>query len=269
MSFLDPVLNPVFQPLLSISSFLAILVLALVISLLITLVYKYMTNQEEMKRLKDQQKDFQKRMKGLRSEPQEMMKVQKEAMKVNMEYMKHSFKPTLITMLPIILIFGWMNAHLAFEPINPADVYSVSAIFDEKLSGEAELVLDEGTEFAVDQSTGKISSSKQTISEDTRWYLKSTMGEHFLIVKFNDIEETKKVLITDEASYEEPLSTYDSAIEKIRINYNKLKPLNDLLSSKGKKANFSIFGWQPGWLGIYIVLSIIFSVGLRKVLKLH
>src|SRR3989344_3947495 len=131
MVFLDPVLNPLMKPLLALGPLWAVVVLSFLISVIIVLVYKFFTKQDEMKRLKEQQKEFQKRMKELRSNPDEMMKVQKEAMKANMEYMKHSFKATLITMLPVILIFGWMNAHLAYEPIFPEETYSVSAQFSE------------------------------------------------------------------------------------------------------------------------------------------
>src|SRR3989338_1531895 len=122
-SFLDPVLNPVFQPLLNRSPLFVILFFVFIISFVIVFVYKYATNQEEMGRLKGQQKEFQKKLKELRDKPEEMMKVQKEAMKVNMDYMKHSFKATLITLLPILLIFGWMTAHLAFEQIYPGERY--------------------------------------------------------------------------------------------------------------------------------------------------
>jgi len=252
MVFLDPLLNPVLQPLLNMSPFFAILVMALVISLLITLVYKFFTNQGEMKELKGRQKEFQKRLKDLRSQPQEMMKVQKEAMKVNMEYMKHSFKPTLITMLPIILIFGWMSAHLMYEPIYPGETYSITAEFAEGVTGEAELVVNEGTELK--------SNAKQEINSVVTWNLKSDTGTHFLTVKSGDDEQQKKVLITKELRYEEATSLYQhSDVEKITINYNKLKPL-------GKH---SLFGWQPGWLGVYIIFSIVFSIGLRKLLKIH
>lgn len=258
MVFLDPVLSPLLQPLLDSSPFLSILVMALVISLLITLVYKFLTNQGEMKSLKEKQKDFQKRMKELRSSPEEMMKVQKEAMKVNMEYMKHSFKPTLITMLPIILIFGWMSAHLMYEPISMGDRFSVSVDFAEGVNGEAELLVKDGLTL--------ISDSKQEISGSATWNLKGDKdGTHILTVKTSNDEESKKVLVTDEFKYEQPISTYqNSGIEKIKINYEKLRPLNRLVNGE-----LAIFGWQPGWLGVYIMLSIIFSISLRKVLKIH
>ncbi|MDO8656456.1 MAG: EMC3/TMCO1 family protein, partial [Nanoarchaeota archaeon] len=119
MAFLDSIFDPTLGKLLELGPFWALLILSLIISLLIILVYKYFTNQVEMKRLKEQQKEFQQKMKSLKSNPEELMKIQKEAMGVNMQYMKHSLKATLITMLPVILIFGWMNGHLANEPIFP------------------------------------------------------------------------------------------------------------------------------------------------------
>ena len=253
MVFLDPVLNPLLQPLLNKSPFLSLLVLALAISLTITLVYKFFTNQVEMKSLKEKQKDYQKKMKELRSNPEEMMKMQKEAMQVNMEYMKHSFKPTLITMLPILLIFGWMSAHLMYEPIYPGEPYSITVTFADAITGPAELVVDEGTTLTSD--------AVQDIKDGTvTWNLKSDTGTHLLTVKQGDVQQEKKVLITKELKYEDSETSYDhSEIEKITINYNKLKPLGQ----------YSLFGWYPGWLGVYIMFSIVFSIGLRKILKIH
>lgn len=254
MVFLDQILNPVLQPLLNVSPFLGIITLAFIISLLITLAYKYLTNQTEMKRLKEEQKEYQKKMKELKSNPDEMMRVQKEAMSKNMEYMKHSFKPTLFTMLPILLIFSWMSAHLMYEPIFPDERYSITAQFD-GINGNAELLVEEGTTILNDPI--------QTIANGVAiWNLKSASGEHFLTIKTKADQQTKKVLMTNELKYEPPVSTYDhSDITQIQINYNKLKPLGDF--------TVPLFNWQPGWLGLYIILSIIFSMGLRKILKIH
>ncbi len=253
MAFLDPILNPVLLPLLNNSPFLGILLFSFLISVIIVLAYKYFTNQEEMKRIKDSQKEAQKRMKELKDNPSEMMKIQKEAMGKNFEYMKHSMRATLITILPIIIVFGWMNSHLLYEPIYPGESYSITAKFPPGLTGGAELVADEGTEL--------LSPAKQPVNSDTTWTLKSTAGEHFITIKAGTTEQTKKVLITTELKAEQPVSLFrHSDIEQIKINYNKLLPLGP---------SVSIFGWQPGWLGLYILLSIVFSVVLRKVLKVY
>ena len=207
-----------------------------------------------MKELKDKQKEYQKQMKELRSNPQEMMKVQKEAMKINFEYMKHSLKPTLITMIPVLLIFGWMVGHFSFEPIYPNEAFSITAQFKEGSTGEAELITDNSTEV-IGQKVQNITNNQVT------WSLKSNSeGERSLVVKALGEEQTKKVLITTELTTAEQFTRYkNSALEQIVINYNKLLPLG----------NFSIFGWFPGWLGLYIIFSLIFSIGLRKVFKLY
>ncbi|PIN88084.1 hypothetical protein COV12_00420 [Candidatus Woesearchaeota archaeon CG10_big_fil_rev_8_21_14_0_10_32_24] len=251
-SFLDPVFSPIFQPLLNKSPFFAVVILALLITLIITIVYKYFTNQNEMKRLKDEQKDYQKRIKSLRDQPKEAMKLQKEAMSKNMDYMKHSMKATLITFLPIILIFGWMNAHLGAEPIFPGETYSVTAQFEKGVGGKAMLIPPAGTEI--------IGSAEQDINSGITWQLKSVKGEHDLKIKTNDIEQTKKVIITTDFTYAPAVETYDhSDIKSITINYKPLKPL-------GK---YTLLGWKPGWLGLYIIFSIVFSIGLRKLLKVY
>ena len=253
MSFLDPVLNPVLGPLLTKSPLLLIILVSLVISVIITVAYKFLTDQNEMKRLKEQQKEFQKRMKELRQHPEEMMKIQKEAMKSNMDYMKHSLKATLITMLPIILIFSWMSGHLSFEQIYPGETYSVTATFAKGVTGDATLVPDSGTELS-SEAMQEIAGSEVT------WRMKSKEGEHLLTVKTGETEQQKKVLITKELAYEGQTALFKgSDIEKITINYNKLKPLGDL----------SLFGWLPGWLAIYFISSIVFSLGLRKLLKVY
>ncbi len=253
MVFLDSVFSPVLLPLVTASPFWGIFVLAFIVTLLMTLAYKYLTNQQEMKRLKEQQKEFSKRMKELRDNPSEMMKVQKEAMAANMEYMKHSLKVTLITLIPILLVFGWMNGHLAYEPIYPEERYSITASFAEGVTGDAELVVGEGTEL--------FSEAKQPINSVVTWNMKSTEGEHAVTVKTKNDQQSKTVLITKELTVADPISFFEkSDVRQIMIQYNKLRPLG---------TGFSIFGWQPGWLAWYILFSLVFSLGMRKVFKVY
>ncbi len=270
MAFLDPVLNPLFMPILNSSPFWGIAILALIISLIVTLVYKWVTDQNEMKRLKEEQKSFQARLKDLKGNQEEFMKVQKEAMQVNMQYMKHSFKPTLFTIIPIFLIFGWAIAHLAYEPIYPGEQYSISATFIPGIEGQVELVPPKGTSL-INQAVQEINSMeidkesgtlwrKKNKEKGNTWILKSEQGEHDLLVKVGKESQSKEVIISKELIYTPKISLFDdSSIKDIQINYKKLRPMGE----------YSIFGWQPGWLGLYIIFSIIFSMVLRKVLKIY
>lgn len=96
---------------------ISVLILSFLVTLFITIIYKYTTNQNHLKEIKQKQKQYQKEMKELKDNPQEMMKKQKEAMSLTGQYMKHSMKPMLYTFLPIIIIFGWMRGHYGSEKI--------------------------------------------------------------------------------------------------------------------------------------------------------
>jgi len=253
MAFLDPVFNPILLPMVNWNPFVSIVVLSLFISLIVTLVYKYFTDQVAMKEMKEKQKGFQKQMKELRSNPEEMMKVQKEAMGVNLQYMKASFKPMLITMIPVLLMFSWMTGHLSFEPIYPGETYSITASFEKGLSGEALLTVDEKSTL-IDAEKQPLADGKAT------WKLKGEEGEHSLSVTLGNTTQTKIVKIGTTFDYAESITLYQhSDIKSINIDYKLLKPLGE----------FSLFGWHPGWIGLYLIFSIIFSMGLRKLLHLY
>ncbi|MEK6939265.1 MAG: EMC3/TMCO1 family protein, partial [Nanoarchaeota archaeon] len=248
--------NPVLLPLADKSPLLLIVLFSFVLSLIITVVYKFATNQEEMKRLKEQQKESQKHIKELRtSNPEEALRLQKEAMKSTGDMMKHSFKAMLITLVIAAFTFPWMSAHLAYDPIAPEETYSLTATFAKGITGDAVLIPDKNTKF-------DSSSAKQSISNsEVTWRLKSGLeGEQILTVKTGEVEQQKKVLISNELEYEEPIAVFKSSdIEKITINYEKFTPLG----------NFHISSWYPGWLAIYFVSSIVFSLSLRKLLKVY
>ena len=70
-------LNPILGPLLNLPTLWAVIILSFLISLIITVVYKYTTNQDLMKQLKGEMKEFQREVKELKKEPDRAMTVQK------------------------------------------------------------------------------------------------------------------------------------------------------------------------------------------------
>lgn len=96
-NFLDTIFNPWLGPLLNLPAFWTILIISAGITLLVTIVYKYTTNQREMKQIKDDLKKYQKEMKETK-DTKKLMEVQKKALDLNMKYMMSSFKSTLYTL---------------------------------------------------------------------------------------------------------------------------------------------------------------------------
>jgi uncharacterized membrane protein (DUF106 family) len=243
----ETILNPIFSPLLNLPVFWSILIIALFVALIITFVYKWMTDQHLMKSLKAEIKEFQQKMKEFKHDPKKVMEIQKRAMETNMKYMMHSMKPTLITFIPIIIIFGWLNANLAYMPIMPDQEFTTTALFDKGTMGEIKIIPPEGIDLVSN-------ATQEIVDNQAEWTLKGISGNYLLEYEFNSESHTKELLIA-EKGYEKPVKNIkDSKLNILKINHEKVKPIP---------------GVPLGWLGTYIIFSIIFSMSLRKIMKLH
>ncbi|TKJ17441.1 hypothetical protein CEE44_02800 [Candidatus Woesearchaeota archaeon B3_Woes] len=249
-SLLNPVLNPLLEFL---GYFWTLMILVFVITMIITLIYKYTTNQSLMKDLKAELKAFQKQIKELKDQPEKAMGVQKKMMQTNSKYMMHSFKPMLFTFLPIIIFFGWMSAHLGYYPLLPGEEFSVTMDFNEGVNGEVELVLPD---------LEVMNGLTQTIQAgQVKWVLEGEVGEYQLNYKFNDDIYSNVVLISDEKNYKLPVTKIKKdGVKSITVSNKKVQPLTVLP-----------IPWinNFGWLGTYILFSIMFSILIRKLLKVY
>ncbi|MAE13709.1 hypothetical protein CMO92_04030 [Candidatus Woesearchaeota archaeon] len=246
-------LDPIFGPLLNWPILLALAILSLLITVIITLITKYATNQTEMKRLKQDMKKYQKEMKSHKADPAQMMKVQKKAMSANTAYMKHSFRSMLWTLVPILIIFSWMNLHLAYEPILPNQEFELTATFSKGVTGQATL--------SALPELNYISNPTQNISAGlAKWKLGGDAGTYLLTLTHEGQSVEQQILISSEKEYLPPLTKHRGAIKSLKVELEKVKPLGN---------SFTLFGYQPGWLFTYILFSILFSSILRKVLDVY
>ncbi|MBR9675787.1 DUF106 domain-containing protein [Candidatus Woesearchaeota archaeon] len=249
----DNLLNPVFNPLLSFPPLISILIISFLVTLIITIIYKLVTDQEVMRTLKADLKAFQAEMKKFKDNPTKVLEVQKKAMEKNMQYMTHSLKPTFFTLIPILIIFGWLSSHLAYHPIMPGEEFGVTAEFAKGSIGEAVISTPSGLIVLSEES-------QKVLLDEAAWVLKGeSAGDYNVVITYNDRAFEKRVIISDEKEYANPIfevKDKGTNLKRIVVNYEKVRPLN-------------LFGWRVGWLGTYIIFSIIFSTVLRKILKLH
>jgi len=96
---------------------ISIIIISLMVTIFITVVRYYMTDRVRMKEIRDRQKELRKEMKQFRNHPEKMMELNKQILEDMPEQMKQSFKPMLITLIPILLIFGWMKSTYAITDI--------------------------------------------------------------------------------------------------------------------------------------------------------
>src|SRR3989338_6086761 len=198
---LDSIFNPILFPVLRLHPFLAIVIISFVLSLLMTIAYKYLTNQSLMKSMKDEIKELQNETKTLRDNPKQMMTVQKKAMETNMKYFMQSLKPTLITFIPIILIFSWLNAHMGYLPIVKDTEFSVAFEFDDS-SGVVQYLGGDSTynhsNSSLNTSLLLLNSYNQTVlDKSAKFVYKSGVGDYTLRYKYKDKEYKQQVIIVE------------------------------------------------------------------------
>jgi uncharacterized membrane protein (DUF106 family) len=252
------ILNPILNPLLVLHPFIIILIISFFVSLLTTLIYKWTTNQILLKEIKSETKKLQNRLKLVSKQPEKAMAIQQEMMKLNMEYMKSSFKPMIFTFIPIILFFGWLGANMAFNPILPNQEFSINVTLN-NITGDVSLIFPEGI-FMKDDVTKKAELNVEWKN------IKGSEGEYDfkLVHEASEEEFVFNVIISDNQEYATPLiQTKSEVFNRIIINQNKLLVFEDI-------SVFKSIPWISGfgWLGSYILFSLLFSTLLRKIMKL-
>lgn len=172
-------------------------------------------------------------------------------METNMKYMMQSFRSTIFTILPVIIIFGWMNANFAFEAINPGENFEIVLNFEKDSQGEISVEVPAGITVVED--------SIQEAAEKVSFIFKGKNGDYIednsLKFDYNDRVFFKEVIITEGSKYAKKLEMIKgSNLKSIDMQYNK-------------KVILPILNW--GWLGTYIIFSIVCSMAVRKILKVY
>lgn len=106
---LENFFNLVFGPIIKLGSPFNILIISFILTLIVNLAMKFFTNQKIMKALKEEGELFKEEMKKFKNDPQKLIEIQKKSMETSLKYLKHSLPATLVTLLPLLLIFGWLR----------------------------------------------------------------------------------------------------------------------------------------------------------------
>ncbi len=249
--------------LLNIHPVLLVILVGILFSGIMVLVTKYTTDQDLLKRLREEMKELQTEMKMLKDNPGKAGEVNKRMMEANMKMMMQSWKPMIFSMIPAILILGWFNSNIAYEPLVIGEEFSVELEFYDGITGTIAPTTPEGI-LLINGEAYTIKDNKVRLV-----YKGEKAGDYLLQYALqNDAGEVQKswetsVIVTaseEERKYYGPkYKINDKTIKTITVSNKKFTPLGEL----------SLWGWQPGWLALYIIISLICSIGLRKWLNVY
>jgi uncharacterized membrane protein (DUF106 family) len=254
VAFLNPIFDFLFGWMLALPPFWSIAILSLIVSLIIVVITKYTTDQDLMKHLKGESKELQKQMKALKDDPKKMLEVQKQHMDMSMKMMRQSFRPLLFTFLPIILIFGWINANLSLEPLHPGEEFSVRVQLEKNVAGVINATAPAGIQLTSDVS------KEVTDGVAIFTFKAESEGEYTspgLTFDVNGKVYNQDVIVSNERKYATPLKQVrDKNVRSIETVHESVKVIR-------------IGSFALSWLWSYIIFSIVFSSVLRKLFKVY
>jgi uncharacterized membrane protein (DUF106 family) len=247
------------NPILNLPPVVGILLISAIVSAITTIVYKYTTNQKMMKEIREDVKRMQAEIRATK-DPAQMAKINQQMMSRSMQQLSSSMKSTLITLIPLFLLFGWMQTNYSYTPIGPGEEFIASAQFTQ---GTAPMNISLAASNGLQVLDNPIQVPNQNIAQ---WHLKAgSEGTYQLTYEYGTEKYIQPVIVTKDFKYANPVMTQQKGIKKgsslIKLSVN-LQPLRMF-------DGLSIFGWHPGWLATYIILSLIFSTLLRKALSVY
>jgi uncharacterized membrane protein (DUF106 family) len=94
-----------------------IVIISLIVSFVSSLITKYTTDQELLKSINERRKEIQKEIKEKKysETDKRFLKLQQEMLELSGTVLKHSFRPTLVTLIPFLILFKFLGGF--FHPL--------------------------------------------------------------------------------------------------------------------------------------------------------
>lgn len=244
MSFFD-ILDPVLGPLLNMNPTMAILLVSGLTSLTITVLYKFMTDQELIRSIKNDQKKMRKEMQKYKDDPKKVMAMNSKMMSQSFGLMKQTLRPSLVTMIPILLVFGWLHANFAYYPIEPGEEFSVEAQIS-AANATLDILPSDRITFLTNQTIA-------ATNDKTTWDLMGEEGTYTMRIITPNEEVEQKLIIGEK--YADPDVRHRGDIRRVTISNERLQ--------------VNVLGLSMGWIWAYILFSITGSIVFRKLFRVQ
>jgi uncharacterized membrane protein (DUF106 family) len=106
------VLDPTLGALMKWNFWVGFAIIIALTSFILTLTQKYLSDQEQLKEMKKEQKYLQEEMKKYKEHPEKLMELQKKQLEFFPRTFELTMKPLIFTSIPIILLFRWFSEYL-------------------------------------------------------------------------------------------------------------------------------------------------------------
>ena len=245
----------VLDPLLVLPPVLAIAIIAFCASVIVILASKYLTNQTLMKSLKEEIDALNKQMRELRDHPDRMMEVQKRFTEVQLKYMTQSMRTSFFTLIPLLLIVSWLNAHYAFIPYAPGSDIGLTVQMLAGATGYVEIkdIVPDGLELSSN-------ATQDIVNNQASFQFKAKdPGDYTVTLEQGGSLIQRSIIVSNghERRYAVASQKENAPFQTTMLAYPKYLVIP-----------LGFWNWL-GALGTYILFSLIFSLSMRKFFKVY
>ena len=118
------VLDPSLGALLDWNPTYGMILITAMVTLITTLLQKYLTDQDMLKQIKEEQKLVQQEMKLAKENPDKSMELSKKSMELTMKAMPITMRPVMITIIPFVLLLRWFGDYFSQHVVKILYVFS-------------------------------------------------------------------------------------------------------------------------------------------------
>lgn len=110
-------LDPSLGSLLNWNVTIGLLIITALLNFLTTLLHKHVTDQDLLKRLKEEQKIVNDEMKLYRNDPNKSLELSKKSFELMAKTMPITMRPVIYTTIPFILLIRWFGDYFKSNPV--------------------------------------------------------------------------------------------------------------------------------------------------------
>ncbi len=267
-SIIGTIFKILFFPFQNMNPWISMTVVSLLTGLLMLVIYKYTSNQEGIKKIKDKIKAHLLELRLYKDSLSISLKAQGNILRANFRYIGYAFKPLLVMIIPVVLILIQLDARFAYQSLNPGQRTILRVQLEEGVP-----LMD--TEIDIKTGSGIILETpplRITENNEINWRIRAEEnGKHVITITSDGQEYTKSISVGQKQLIRiSPLrirkNFFREFLHPIESPLPKKSEIKDIeITYPSKKMN--LFGLHIHWLIVYFVLSIIIGFSLKGFFK--
>ncbi|MEW6366423.1 MAG: hypothetical protein AB1714_17495 [Acidobacteriota bacterium] len=249
-------------PFQNVNPWVGMTLVSLLTGLLMLWVYKYTSNQEGIKSVKDKIKAHLLELRLYKDNFQATIQAQKKILGYNARYMFYALKPMLVMLVPIVLILIQLDLWFGYRPLKPGESVLLKVKLD-RSPLQTDLTLQPSPGVEIETPPLRVEEGKEI-----DWRVRGTQyGDHTLTFTVDNQSFTKQLVVS-----RKPIAKMSRARVQNHLFDRLLAPGESPIPAglpvtrvelvyPGQEMN--LFGWSIHWLISFFILSIVFGFGLK------